>query len=258
MHGQWKVMAGAVLCALAALVPWRNVSAQGTLPSLSTAHFEVKYAGGIPEEDVRKVVDYLEGDYTFLSERLGLTLRKKLEVRIFESVGKYMMEANVKRPWRGAIYQRGVIFIQPVRELVRQRMFERSLSYEVAMAFLEQPGEKGCPRWLRESFAVYHAGETEELSPPIGEKVTAFSDLEQEIQQSPNPPQRDDVHFLLGQTMVFFVKQYGEAKAHSMFKAFDGNTGIDNVFRKTLGVDYATIEKAWAAHIVSVTSSLKK
>ena len=241
------------LCALLA----GGARAQDVFGTLSGAHFDVRYQRGVDVEDARKVLDFLQAEYNALSGDLGLDLRTKLEVRMYESVGKFLSESTHQRPWRGAFYSHGILYLQPVSALVTRNILEKSITYELALAILEQSVQKGCPRWLAESFAAYYSAETAGMTPPLGARLSAFSDLNQDIQQYPNPPQRDDVHFILGATMTFFVQKYGEKKAFHVFRNFDGMTGIDVVFKRVYNQDYTAIEKEWAKYIASRTASFK-
>jgi len=231
--------------------------AQETYGTLSSAHFEVKHQRAIPQEDAKKVMDFLQTEYKSIGADLGLEPKSKVEVRIYESVGKFLSETGLKRPWRGALYQRGMLHLQPVSALVTRKIFEKSVSYELVLAFLDETAQKGCPRWLTEAFAVYYCGEMSGMTPPVGARLAAFADLNQDIQEYQNPPQRDDVHYILGSTMTFFVQKYGERKAFRVFKEFDGVTTVDRVFKKVFEEDYSTIEKAWAQYISSRTSSFR-
>ena len=147
--------------------------------------------------------------------------------------------------------------MQPVGALETRKIFEQALSYELALAILGQTSGKGCPHWLQDSYAVYHSGEMANYTPPIGTKLAAFSDLDQDIQQYPNPPQRNDVHYILGATMKFFVDQYGEAKAFGVFKVFNGMTSLEDVFKKHFKQEFRTIERTWTNFIFSQTESPK-
>jgi hypothetical protein len=82
--------------------------------TLSSAHFEVKYQRGVPLEDARKVMDYLQTEYRSLAADLGMEPKARIDVRIYESVGKFLEETALKRPWRTAYYQRGTLHLQPV------------------------------------------------------------------------------------------------------------------------------------------------
>ena len=142
--------------------------------------------------------------------------------------------------------------------LTARNIFESALKYELARAMVEPAGERGCPLWLREAFAVYSSGQYRTFTPPLGAKLTSFSDLNQDIQSYPDPPQRDDVHYMLGHTMNFFVQKYGERKALGMFKQFDGTKGLDATLKRALGDDLPTIEKSWAKYISYHTTPFKR
>jgi hypothetical protein len=252
-----KVVAGLVGALFVSLVLRGAALAQETFSTVSTVHIDVKYQPGVTEEDAKKVADFLQKEYQFISDQLGLDLKKKLETRVYDTVGKYVTKTNQRMSWRGAIYWRGILHIQPVEALETRKIFEQALSYELSLAVLEQTSGKGCPRWLQEAYAVYHSGEMTNLTMPIGTKLAAFSDLDQDIQQYPNPPQREDVHFILGSTMKFFVEQYSEGKAFGVFKMFNGMTPLETVFKKQFKQEFRTIERTWANFIDSQTESFK-
>ena len=235
-----------------------SVYAQGAFSAITTVHMNVEYQPGVSEADARKVADYLQNDYNYISDKIGLDFKKRLEVKIYDSVGKFLSATNQKKPWRGAVYARGVLSLQPVQALVQRGIFEQSLSYELAVALLDQTSGKGCPRWLRESFAVYHSGEMADLSVPIGAKLSYFSDLDQDIQQYPDPPQREDVHFVLGQTMKFLVEKFGEEKAFKVYKAFNGTTPVEDIFKRIFKQEFRTIERTWSNFIAAQTDIFKK
>jgi hypothetical protein len=252
-----RVTAGLASAVFISLVLRGAAIAQEAFSTVSTVHFEVKYQRGVTEDAAKKTADFLQKEYEFMSNQLGLDLKKKLEVRIYDTIGKYLSKTNQRKAWRGAIYWRHILHLQPVEALEARKIFEQSLSYELALAVLEQTSGKGCRRWLQEAYAVYHSGEMTNLTPPIGTKLSAFSDLDQDIQQYPNPPQREDVHYILGATMKFFVEQYGEEKTFGLFKKFDGMTTTETLFKKQFKQEFRTIERTWANYIDSLTESFK-
>jgi len=248
--------AGIAFLLVASLAP-RILFAQDAFGTLSSTHFDVKYQRGVPQEDARKVMDFLQTEYRSLSADLGLEPKARIDVRIYESVGKYLEETTLKRAWRTAYYLRGTLHLQPLSAITQKKVFEKGIGYELALAFLEGSAQKGCPRWLVESFASYYSGETAGMTPPLGEKLTAFSDLNQDIQEYPNPPQREDVHYILSSTMTYFVQKYGEKRAFRLFREFDGTTSVDRVFKKVFEDEYSAIEKGWAKYIAARTASFK-
>jgi hypothetical protein len=229
--------------------------AQDTFGSLTSLHFDIHYQSGVTPADARKVHEFLQSELKSMCADLGIDYKSKIEVRMYESVGKFLSETGLTRPWRAAVYRRGVLSVQPVAALEARKLFDKSLSYELALAVLEQASQNGCPEWLIQSFAVYYSGETAGMTPPLGARLSAFSDLNQDIQEHDNPPQRDDVHFILGSTMTFLVEKYGERRAFQLFREFDGVSPADKVFKKVLGDDFATVEKAWAKYIALRTST---
>ncbi len=244
-------IAGAVACAL----PLRAQESPGTLTS---DRFDLRSMRGVSEEDARKVLEYLTASYTEIEGQVGLEPRQKLEVRIYDGVGRFLSETGLRKPWRGAYYTRGVIHCQPVAALAARGIFESALRYELARAMLEKAGERGCPLWLREAYAVYYAGEYRGYTAPLGAKLSAFSDLNQDIQTYQDPPQRNDVHYMLGHTMVFFIEKYGERKAMGMFRQFDGTRGLEATLKRALGDDLGVVEKSWAKYISYHTAPFKR
>lgn len=240
-----------LLCAPPAL------HAQSGFQTLGTVRVEVKYQRGVPAADARDAAEYLQTEYDYLSAKLGVDLEHRLETRIYDAPGKYLDATRQTKAWRPALYRSGILHVQPVAELRRRDAFETGLSYELVLALLEQPVRRGCPRWLAEAFAVFHSGIMTTLSAPVGKRLTAFGDLDQEMQQHPAPPRREDVQYLLGQTMRFFLDRYGEDRAIGLFGAFDGERGVDAVFREHLGETLADAEQAWAAEILLYSEPLR-
>ncbi len=254
----WMMVIWSVLVVtLTVIVAPSAVWAQEVFASISSAHFEIKYQHGVAESDVRKVATFLQDEYRYLSDRLGMDLAKKLEVRIYDSPGKFKYEAANRQDWRQVNYIRGALHVGPPQGVVNKKSFQTALSYEFALAFLEPLGDKGCPRWLREALAVYHSGEGDVLTAPMGGRMSSFADLNQDIQEYPNPPQRDDVHFVLNQTMKFFVEKYGEKKVYSMFKEWKNTVSVERVFKTVLGTEFDTVEKAWAGYIAAHSAPMK-
>jgi hypothetical protein len=253
-----RFLGASALMAACTLMCSARLEAQTALAGVNSAHFDVRYLGGVTEADARKTVEYIDSQYKAIQTEIGVDPKKKIEVRIYDNVGRYMAEAGLNKPWRGAIYARGILHCQPPQALIQRGIFEATLAYEVARAMIEPAGERGCPVWLRESYAVYHAGAYRQLTAPLGAKLSSFSDLTQDFQTYTEPPQRDDVQYMLGHTMDYFIQKYGEKKAFGMFHEFDGLKGLDAVFAKVYGEDLLTIEKGWAKYISYHTTPFKK
>ena len=200
--------------------------------------------------------DYLEQDYTYLRKVTGIDLETRPEVRIYDTELKFAKGSGERNASRGALYRRGVLHVKPVTKLETENRFAQRLSYELSVAVFDQAIQHGCPQWLVHSFAVYHSGMMPELSPPTGRKVHYFSDLEQDIQAYPDPPRRQEVEYLLGTTMRFFVEKYGEEKAFRVFRKFDAIAPIEEVFNSSFGQEFGSIEQAWASFVVSAVGEL--
>ena len=223
---------------------------QETFHSFRTPNFEVRYQPGVTEQDARKVAEYLEKDYTYLSSVLRMNI-EQTEVRIYDTELKFSKAAGDRKTQRGASFRRGVLHVKPVAKLEAENSLAQALSMELPMALLEKAIMSGCPQWLAQSFAVYHAGTMPDLSPPVGMKLRYFSDLDQEIQEHPDPPKRQDVEFLLGTTMKFFVESFGEEKAFQVFGKFNGTMPVEEIFRSWFGKEFDAIEEAWALHMTA-------
>lgn len=254
---QWRRVAVS-LCVAGAVACVFPVRAQEGSGMLTSDRFELRYMPGVPEEDARKVLDYLTASYEEVHSQVGLEPKQRVEIRIYDGVGRFLSETGLRKPWRGAYYTRGVIHCQPVAALAARNIFETALRYELARAMVEKAGERGCPLWLRESYCEYYAGEYKGFTAPLGARLTSFSDLNQDIQTYQDPPQRNDVHYMLGHTMVYFIEKYGERKALGMFKQFDGTRGLEATLKRALGDDLGAIEKSWAKYISYHTTPFRR
>ncbi len=223
--------------------------AQETFASIGSAFIEIKYQRSTPEKDVRELLEFLQRDRESIVAELGLESEWKITVKVYSTVGQFRTDAKVQENWREAIYSRGTLHVQPLELLVKEGTLERTMAYELALALLEDAWSLGCPQWLREAYAVYHSGMLEAMTPPVGVQHKSFADLDQDLQEYTSPPQLDDVHYILGQTMLFFIKSYGASKAFGVYAAFDGNQTVEEVFEKVFEEEYGVIEKRWASAI---------
>ncbi len=229
-----------------------RLSAQEPYDSVTGAQIDVFYQSGVPRSDAEAVLAFLERDGQRLASRLGMPSPQHVEVRIHASTGKFMSETSTRDPWRGSKLVKGVLHVQPVQQLRRDGKLNMWLSAGFVEAFLDSSVRRGCPLWLREAFAAQWAGETAGLKPPRGFKLSSFSDLVQIMQDNPEPPRRDDVRFVLAQTMKFFMKKYGTRKSYAVFGKFDGSTTVETLFKKHFGDDYTAIERSWSKYVMSL------
>ncbi len=232
------------------------MNGQEVFHSFRTPHFEIKHQAGISDQDARKVSDYLEKDYGYLQTITGIDLQTRPEVRIYDADQKFAKGSGERNASRGALHKRGVLHVRPVAKLEAENRFAQVLSYELSTIVLGDAAQNGCPQWLVQSFAVYHSGVMPDLAPPAGRTVHYFSDLDQDIQEYPDPPRRQEVEYLLGTTMKFFVEEFGEEKAFRVFKKFDGVTPIEDVFNSSFGQEFSSVEKAWASFVVTAVGTL--
>jgi hypothetical protein len=226
-----------------------TAAAQQSFSRIDSAHFSVRYQSRIPEGEARELITFLETERNDILRQLRLEDKRKLEVRIYNSVGVFLAESGARKPWRAALLSRGVLHLQPLEALRARDMMREAIVFELAMYLLEPVAARGCPRWLREAYAVHRSHEAERLTQPVGVRLQSFADLAQDIQDYPAPPERDDVHAILARTMEFFVDRYGEAAAFGMFRAFDGNSSEEKAISSVLRQPIAEVEKGWAAAI---------
>jgi len=256
-----NIRAWIAVAALATLVPVVHLQAvaQGGTATLKGDKVDLIYPRDAKEDEVRNLLEFLQSDRRTVLGQLGLTYEKMVQARTYESVSRFQAEAGLKQPWRGALYAKNVLHIQPVQALIQRRIYETTLAYEMAYLLLEPVTAKGCPRWLREAYAVHHSGVLPKLTPAVGANLASFADLDQDIQENPNPPGRDDVQFILGTTMKFFVDRYGQEKTFQLFRDFDGKSPVEAVFNRVLGEQYSSVETAWAQHIRALSApAIKK
>lgn len=235
-----------------------TAGAQELYRTIQTPGLTIRYMNDIEELEARNAADFLQTEYESIVKELGFSPKDRIEVRIYDTVGRFLTESGLKKPWRGALYSRNVLHSQPIQALITRGIYEKSLSYELSRAVLNTAREKGCPVWLSEAYVSYRSGGFREMSAPVGARLSSFSDLTQDFQQHQDPPQRDDVQYMLAQTMNFFVIRYGEAKAIGLFKEFDGSRSVGAVFAEYLGSGYETVEKEWATYIATHSKSFKR
>jgi hypothetical protein len=223
-----------------------RAAAQATFSTIPSVHFDVKYIQGVTEGEARRILGFLQADYDTLRSQLGMDGKEKLEVRLHDSPGRFRSEVNAGAETYSAMYVRGTMYVLTT---VQASGLEKAMRYQLARVFLEPAGQRACPAWLREAFAVNHAEIIADLSPPGSVALASFSDLTQDIAEAATPTDRNDVNFVLGRTMQFFIERYGKQKAFGLFKEFDGTQPTETVFKKSLGEDLQTIEKAWSKYV---------
>ena len=248
----------ALVAAIATFMIPSPAAAQPGFSTHTTVRIAVKYQKGIPPEEAEALGAFLQREYDYISGRLHVDLPAPLEVRMYDSGGKYLAATGQQNAWRPAVLQRGILHMQPVTDPKRQGAFEKGISYELARAVLEGTGRKGVPRWLREAFAAYYSGVMSDLTPPVGARIRSFADLDQDLQRHTAPPRRDDVVYLLGQTMKFFIDEFGEDKAYGVFAAFDGEHGLEETMTAHFGTDFKQVEQSWAAAMAHQSEPFKK
>ena len=223
-----------------------TVTAQARFSTMNSVHFDMKYIQGVSESEAHGLLGFLESEYDTLRNALGLEVKDKLEVRLYDSPGRYRSDMNMGREVLSAMYTHGILYAlttAPAQGL------QKAIRYQLARVFLEQTGQRSCPSWLREAFAVYHSGIMSDLSMPGSVTVASFSDLTQDLDEASSPGDRNDVNYVLGRTMQFSVERYGKPKAYGVFKEFNGVLSVEKVFKKSFGEEYADIEKAWSKYV---------
>ncbi len=221
-------------------------SAQAKFSTIHSVHFEVRYIQGVTEADAQRIIGFLESDFDSLKKELGLEMKEKLEVRLYDSPGRYRSDLGAAKDVLSAMYVRGVFYALTTAPPAGLR---KALRYQLARVFLEPTIQRSCPAWLCEAYAVYHSGIMSDLSAPGSVSVSSFSDLTQDIGESSSPGDRNDVNYVLGRTMQFFIERFGKQKAIGVFKEFDGSLSVESVFKKVFGQEFQDIEKAWAKYV---------
>jgi hypothetical protein len=223
-----------------------TAAAQATFSTIRSVHFDVKYIQGVTQEEARRILGFLQTDYDSLKVQLGMDMKEKLEARLYDSPGRFRSEVNAGQDLLSAMYVRGVLYVLTTAP---PEGLEKAMRYQLARVFLEQNAQRSSPVWLREAFAVYHSDIMALLSPPGSVALTSFSDLTQDLEEATSPTERNDVNFVLGRTMQFFLERYGKQKAFGVFKEFDGVQTTEKVFMKVFGEEFQKIEKDWAKYV---------
>jgi len=222
---------------------------QPDFSTLKGVHFEIKYQGGIGEQDARAVSKYLENDLEYLKSTLGLELARTIEVKMFSVDGQFLSSSGQTRPWKAAVFRRNTIAIQPLKELQQRDQLEKSLAYELSLAILASAEKGGCPQWLRESFAAYHSGVAADVDVPVGMRMTTFADVNQDIQKYGHSPRRNDIMWVLAQTMQYLIETFSEEKSMWVFIKFDGTKSVETIFKDHFGRELKEVETEWSSRL---------
>jgi hypothetical protein len=232
-------------------------SAQQTFSSIKSPHFTARYQQRVEAEEVRALLSFLEAERTAILDQLQMKDARTLEVRIYGTVGTFMAETGQHKPWKAALFSRGVLHLQPLEALRARKLLEKAVVFELTAFLLEPVEVRGCPRWLREAYAAHRSAAGEVVTLPPGVRLQSFADLAQDVQDYQNPPQREDVEVVLVKTMQFLIDRYGKA-AYGLFRAFDGVRDAETVISKTLGQPFSDVEKAWAGVIGTATPATRR
>ncbi len=233
-----------ILLILFIFIPQHRV----TVKVLNSPHFQIKYESRNAKSEVKRLADQLEGDYSFLSQKLGLKLKDRLNVYVYATVERFMQSTNAK-DWTGGVYFKGALHFQPLGTLKTKENLTLVASLTGYQAVLENLLNRNTPQWLKRSFIVYYSGRFEHLTPPGSTRMRLFSDFEEDLQLVNSPTDQDVVDYLLGLTIKFFVTTYSEKKVVELLKLFSGESPIEQTFERALGAKFDDVQSRWARYI---------
>ena len=154
--------------------------------SISSEHFRLTYPAVVNRRTANQILNTLElarQDYLRrASSASALASIPKLEIRLNESTGDFTSRTG--QPWWAAGATQGNrIELQPATILEQRGILFTTLRHELAHIIIDAVGNKGAPRWLKEGFALYLAGEGQNISRFVMRGGLPEDQLEQRLQK---------------------------------------------------------------------------
>jgi hypothetical protein len=208
-----------------------------------TAHFRIKYEKAIPAKDVKTVGEILESKSNEFRKKLGITVSRRVDVYVFNSVRRFRSESKARAFDDGA-FVKGKIFITSPSILERDQKLQNVLSRLAARSLLDEL--KFCPEWLAEAYGIYAGNELARFGQPARFNISSFADLGEDYLRAEREKDVKELYAKLASTIYFLVNRYGERKVDELLAEFKRSVSLQEAFESTFNEKIEVIEKAWA------------
>ena len=156
------------------------------LLTISSEHFRLAYPADVDRRTVNQILNTLEltrQDYLRRASSASAPVNiPRLEIRLNESTGDFTSRTGQPR-WAAAATRGNRIELQPVVTLKQRGVLFTTLRHELAHVIIDSVSNKRAPRWLKEGFALYLAGEGQTISRYVMRGRLPEDELEQRLQQ---------------------------------------------------------------------------
>ncbi len=232
----------------AVLILWAVFSNTSTgqlkgLASRSTDNFRYRYDRNVRERDIRKIGTQMEALLAEYSARLGVTLRRKVDVYAFSTPERYRSDSK-SSVYDDASFRDGKIYLDVAAVMKADTSQSSPLARIVSDAILNEL--KWCPRWVAEIYGIYAGKDLDRFGPPAPVRSASFSDLTEDYARADNPKDLSEIHARLAVTARFLIDRYGAQKLEQMYRHFARPSTLDAVFEAAFGEKIPVIEKAWS------------
>jgi hypothetical protein len=213
------------------------------LATRTTDNFRFRYDRNVRDPDIRKVGKLLQVLLAEYSGRLGIPLRRKVDVYAFSTSGRYQSDSK-SSVYDDASFRDGKIYLNVSAVLKADTSQSNPLARVVSDAILNEL--KWCPRWVAELYGMYAGKDLDRFGTPAQTRGASFSDLTEDYARADNPKDLAEIHAKLAATVRFLVDRYGQQKVEQMYRHFSRPSTLDNVFESAFGEKMPVIEKAWS------------
>ena len=132
-----------------------------------------------------------------------------MEIRLNESTGDFT--ARTGQPWWAAAATKGNrIELQPVGLLKRRGVLTTTLRHELAHVFIDGASHDRAPRWMKEGFAIYLAGEGRSFAHTRGGAISV-DELERRLEHPRTQSEMRELYAQAYLAVMERVRQQGEA-----------------------------------------------
>ena len=228
--------------AIALFLVFTIILQAGNFQTHTTAYFRIKYEKNVSTEEIQKLGELMEAQYTEMRNNLNITLSHRIDVFVFGSPRRFRSESKSKA-FEDGDFQAGKIFLYFSRDLEKKQFLKSTISRVVSRSLLDEI--HGCPEWLKEAYALYLSNELDRFGQPARVTMRSFADLSEDYFKAERDAEVRELYAKLSATAYFLVQHYGDHKVTEMFSMLKRGMSMEEAFETAFGESITEIEKAW-------------